>query len=161
MLKRFKQLILNLDDIIGVFSLAGIIIITSANVIGRYVFNSPIIWANEVSLGLFVWFVFIGTSSVMKRSGHISIDYFVRKLPKPLASFVQVVNYLIVYILLIFAFIILGSQLTVNSSLKVTSVLHISYVYIYIVIPISGILCLLALTINLLKELKRKRGADN
>ena len=46
--------------IIGVAILAGIAI-NIANVIGRYFFLEPIIWAEEIMIYIMVWTVFIGS----------------------------------------------------------------------------------------------------
>ena len=45
--------------IIGTMILVGILI-NVANVIGRYLFLEPIIWAEEIMIYIMVWTVFIG-----------------------------------------------------------------------------------------------------
>ena len=44
------------------------------NVVLRYVFLAPISWAEEVSLYLMVWIVFIGGSMAVRTRGHMAID---------------------------------------------------------------------------------------
>jgi C4-dicarboxylate transporter DctQ subunit len=44
------------------------------NVVLRYVFLAPISWAEELSLYLIVWIVFIGSSVAVRTRGHIAID---------------------------------------------------------------------------------------
>jgi C4-dicarboxylate transporter DctQ subunit len=44
------------------------------NVVLRYVFLAPISWAEELSLYLVVWIVFIGSSVAVRTRGHIAID---------------------------------------------------------------------------------------
>jgi C4-dicarboxylate transporter DctQ subunit len=45
-----------------------------ANVVLRYVFRAPIPWAEEVSIYLIVWIVFVGGSVAVRTRGHIAID---------------------------------------------------------------------------------------
>jgi len=45
-----------------------------ANVVLRYVFLAPINWAEELTLYLMVWIVFIGGSVAVRTRGHIAID---------------------------------------------------------------------------------------
>ncbi|MGH2507205.1 MAG: TRAP transporter small permease [Ktedonobacteraceae bacterium] len=45
-----------------------------ANVVGRYLFLAPIGWAEEVSLYLIVWMVFVGGSVAIRTRGHIAMD---------------------------------------------------------------------------------------
>ncbi len=49
-------------------------VITFANVIARYVFNSNILWALEVTVFLFAWLVLLGISYGVKKSLHLGVD---------------------------------------------------------------------------------------
>src|SRR5512136_2191080 len=51
------------------------------NVVLRYVFNSPIQWAEEFSRYAFIWVVFMGAAVCTKRTRHIAIDSLVQVLP--------------------------------------------------------------------------------
>ncbi len=53
-------------------------VITFANVVARYVFNSNVLWALEATVFLFAWLVLIGASYVVKISGHLGVDVVVR-----------------------------------------------------------------------------------
>lgn len=52
-------------------------VITFANVVARYVFNSNILWALETTVFLFAWLVLLGVSHGVKISGHIGVDIIV------------------------------------------------------------------------------------
>jgi C4-dicarboxylate transporter DctQ subunit len=62
--------------ILGVMTL-----ITFANVIARYVFNSNILWALETTVFLFAWLVLVGAAYAVKNNLHIGVDILVRALP--------------------------------------------------------------------------------
>ena len=49
-------------------------IITFANVIARYVFNSNILWALETTVFLFAWLVLLGASYCIKTRSHLGVD---------------------------------------------------------------------------------------
>ncbi len=49
-------------------------VITFANVIARYVFNSNILWALETTVFLFAWLVLIGASYCIKTRTHLGVD---------------------------------------------------------------------------------------
>lgn len=49
-------------------------IITFANVIARYLFNSNILWALEITVFLFAWLVLMGASYGVKKHIHIGVD---------------------------------------------------------------------------------------
>jgi TRAP-type C4-dicarboxylate transport system permease small subunit len=68
--------------IIGVVILAGILI-NGGNVIGRYVYLAPIIWAEEIMIYGMVWTVFIGAVLVTWDSRHLKMDLLSTTLPSP------------------------------------------------------------------------------
>ncbi len=47
---------------------------TFANVIARYLFNSNILWALELTVFLFAWLVLMGASYAVKKHIHIGVD---------------------------------------------------------------------------------------
>ena len=74
------------------------IAINFANVIGRYVFLSPIIWAEEVMIFIMVWCVFIGAILVSWDGRHLKMDLLSTKLKPP---WKQIVNGFAVAVFLI------------------------------------------------------------
>ncbi len=59
-------------------TIAGILglmtVVTFANVIARYVFNTNILWALETTVFLFAWLVLIGASYCVKTRAHLGVD---------------------------------------------------------------------------------------
>lgn len=55
--------------------------INAANVIGRYVFGSPIFWAEEAMVYLTVWGIFVGLVAVTFDNANICMDLFSSRLP--------------------------------------------------------------------------------
>lgn len=56
-------------------------IVTFANVIARYVFNSNILWALETTVFLFAWLVLIGASYCVKTRAHLGVDAVLNIVP--------------------------------------------------------------------------------
>lgn len=141
-----------IDDILSVIALTVISALTIINVIFRFVLNSPIAWAEEVTLGLFVWLVFIGISAAMKRDGHIGVDYFIQKMPRFLRILSKIIGAAAIYFVLIYVFMYLGMELTLQAGSKVTPVLGISYQYIDFAVPLGGFLTAIHFTIKLIRS---------
>ena len=68
--------------IIGSLILIGIAI-NFANVLGRYLFLAPIIWAEEIMIYIMVWMVFVGSVLVTWDGHHLKMDFFSIMLPSP------------------------------------------------------------------------------
>jgi TRAP-type C4-dicarboxylate transport system permease small subunit len=89
--------------IIGSMILIGICI-NFGNVIGRYVFLEPIIWAEEIMIYIMVCTVFIGAILVTYEGQHLKMDVFSVMLPSPfkeIINFIAVVAFLLVCIYVI------------------------------------------------------------
>ncbi|NNK78815.1 MAG: TRAP transporter small permease [Litoreibacter sp.] len=49
-------------------------VLTFANVIARYAFNSNILWALELTVFMFAWLVLLGASYAVKKGAHLGVD---------------------------------------------------------------------------------------
>lgn len=61
--------------------LGSMALLTFANVIARYAFNSNILWALETTVFLFAWLVLLGASYAVKKNAHLGVDLIVELLP--------------------------------------------------------------------------------
>ncbi len=61
--------------------LAGMTLITFANVILRYGFNNGLIWGLEATTFLFAWLVLFGVSYAVKVTAHLGVDVVLNVLP--------------------------------------------------------------------------------
>lgn len=50
-------------------------------VVARYVFNRPYFWSEEITVYTFTWVAFLGAALAMRSNRHVSISYFMAKLP--------------------------------------------------------------------------------
>lgn len=62
-------------EVTGIALFLGLMtIVTFANVVARYVFNSNILWALETTVFLFAWLVLLGASHGVRIHCHIGVD---------------------------------------------------------------------------------------
>ncbi|MFW8637204.1 TRAP transporter small permease [Cribrihabitans pelagius] len=73
-------LINSLEETLIALLLGLMTIITFANVIARFVFNSNILWALELTVFLFAWLVLMGASYAVKAHAHLGVDAIVNML---------------------------------------------------------------------------------
>ena len=59
---------------VGVLCVVAMMVLTTADVIARYVFNSPTMWADEMASYLLIAIVFLGLAQNIRTNGHIRID---------------------------------------------------------------------------------------
>ena len=89
-----KWLDANIERMLTAVLLASIVALITGNVFMRYVLNSSLSWGEELTLWLFVWFVWIAISLAFKRGEHIRItvlaDAFGPKVQKAAGILVSI-----------------------------------------------------------------------
>ncbi len=68
-----------LETVILSLLLGSMVLVTFVNVVLRYVFNSAILWGQELTLVLFAWLVIFGASHCMKASMHLGVDLIIAR----------------------------------------------------------------------------------
>lgn len=71
---RLSRVVDEIEETCIALCLGLMTLITFANVIARYVFNSNILWALELTVFLFAWLVLMGASYAVKKQVHIGVD---------------------------------------------------------------------------------------
>lgn len=66
----------------GILSVAVIGVIIPLQVFCRFVLNAPLMWPEDVGIGLMVWLGFIGSAVLYKRKEHVAVDYFKNYFPR-------------------------------------------------------------------------------
>lgn len=87
-----------LEEVLMTLLLIGITVVMAAQVVARYVFNSPLTWSDELAKYMLVWSCFLSVSYCVKKRISIKIDQFQNMLPERLIPWVKVLRHAIVLI---------------------------------------------------------------
>ena len=124
--KNLSFVLNNLEDLVAAFFISITTILVVINIVLRYVFNSGLVWSEEVATG---WSVFIGAVAVFKHRGHVGVDIIVKRMPQGMQKAIGLITDVILVALngyMSYLSIIYISK----SYTKMTPVLGISSVYI-------------------------------
>ncbi len=80
---------------IFVWLIIPVLLIVLYEVITRYFFNSPGVWAFETSIQLYAFHFMILASYTLLRKNHVNVDIFVMKLSKKSRAIIEIINSLI------------------------------------------------------------------
>ncbi len=145
MKKKLLKIFCSLDLIVGSVLLIVLVALTLWGVFMRYFMQNPLKWTEEVSLGLFVWCIFLGTSVAIRTNMHISISFIVDLFPKKVQRYIDILVIILSYVIFI-ALLILGIQFSKQAMLKITPALRLPYTIIAISMPISAVFMLISHT---------------
>lgn len=88
---RFGQIFNEIEETAIAVCLGLMTLITFANVIARYLFNSNILWALELTVFLFAWLVLMGASYAVKKHIHIGVDVVINMVSKPTRKIMAII----------------------------------------------------------------------
>lgn len=107
-----------------------------AQVISRNIFGISIVWSEELARILFLWIVFLGASYCLRVGGHISIDFFISRLPDYLHFFIVIlINIISGIFMIILSYV--GIDLAIKLSSLQTVALEISSFWLYAAVPVG------------------------
>lgn len=159
---KFFSKMLNLDLVVAGVCFVLLVSLTFLGVFRRYLFNSPILWQEEVQVWLFLWIVFFGGSAAFRSRSHIAIEMVVEMFPKAVQRVLEfVVNGAVLVVLGFLAkySYILVDQFIVRN--KATSVLKIPNALITAAVPVGCALMMLNLVLRMIRDFRSaKTGGD-
>ncbi|WP_127599263.1 TRAP transporter small permease [Nitratireductor alexandrii] len=91
-----KRLLVRIVQWLLMLMLLAITGVMFAQVIWRYLLQSPLVWSEELALLLMVWMTFLGSALMLERREHVAIDQFVEWLPPALNRLAQIVGAVVV-----------------------------------------------------------------
>ena len=102
----FKDIIENISRLskylsyVAGFVLIAMMLLTTADVAGRYLFNSPILGGFEVTEFTMVCLVFCSLAYTQSKKAHVAVDILANLLPPKGQRFIDIINYLISFLIL-------------------------------------------------------------
>ncbi|WP_338883527.1 TRAP transporter small permease [Xenorhabdus sp. TH1] len=140
--------------------LAFLVLCVSWQVISRYVLGTPSTETDELARYLFMWVALIGAAYTTGQHRHLAIDLLIMKLTGVKKS---VINLIIQAAIILFSAIVLlyGGGLLVSSTLEngqITPVLGWKMGYIYLCLPISGILMIFYASVDVISIIQHFSG---
>lgn len=154
----FFKAIHKAEKLILIILMVALTIISFLQVFFRLVVHDPLAWSEEASRYLFVWATFFGAVVVLSKNEHFKIDFVVELFPKKAQKYFIYFSYLCVAI---FSYILIfyGFALQQSASSQLSPALRLNMMWVYSIIPITGVLMLLHLIELIYKDITKKKEA--
>ncbi len=132
------------------------VVITFLQVLMRYVFNSPLTWAEETIGVLMIYFGLIGGSFGIYYGIHISLEIFVEKFMKKWDRQIKILE-VFIYIFFGLIEIIYGIQIMKLTVFQMLPATGFPVRYTYLALPIAGVVMIF---FSLILIMKLGKGGD-
>lgn len=129
-------------------------------VIFRYVLGEALSFSEELARYMFIWSVAMGTALALRTHSHIGVEIFVELLPvrfhKLMAFIASLLSLLFFGLLIGYGFVMVGATMDQESA-----ALLLPMGYVYLAIPISGIVLFVCEIANFLENLRATNASPN
>lgn len=158
MLKKTKNLIAKVLELVITAVLIMLVTLTFVNVITRNLFEHSILWAEELSRALFVWGIFLGISYAVLKSSLMSVTFITDKLKAHNQELLCHIIYWVTGIIFFGVMAVCGAEYSQIGANAISSMLNVRLSVIYSAIPYCGYSSVLFLVINIILYFQEKRG---
>jgi TRAP-type C4-dicarboxylate transport system permease small subunit len=114
-------------------------VLVFANVITRYLFNSSIIWVEELTQFQMIWITYLGAGLALREGRHVAVDTLQDLLPTRFQRYARVLIWTAMFGFLI-ALTVLGFMMSAFTWDQETPVLNVRTGIPYLAIPIGALL---------------------
>lgn len=121
---------------------ASMTVLTTYQVVSRYLFNSPSAVSEVLSRYLFIWLVLIGSAYVFGLREHMAISFMRDRLPHRVRLVLEMVGELAITLFALLVLTIGGYTGMMRQMGQLDSALQIPVGVIYTAIPFSGVMIL-------------------
>lgn len=114
-------------------------------VTSRYILASPSTFTSEVARILLIWLTLLGAAWVVGQRAHLAVDLLIDKLSPAKAMLLQGFIHFIIGAFAVAVLVVGGSNLVYTTLYlgQMTTVLQIPMGYVYVALPLSGVLMLI------------------
>lgn len=154
-----SKLLQRIEMFVGCTCLALLLGLMLFNAAGRYLFDFPVVWSDEMNGFFFVWMGFLSTAYVMGEDNHMRVTGLVDMMPRRVQYILRTLMNVImiaVFVYYIPGFIKLMGRVTFSGLLR------LPLKYVYSILPISFVLMIIHIINNIVndtcKEIAASRG---
>jgi len=124
----------------------------------RFIMNDPSSFTDELARYLLIWLGLLGAGYVTGQKMHLAIDYLLSKTKPNVKSKLEYVINISIFLFALFVMVIGGVNL-VSLTLyleQISAALQIQLGYIYIVLPVSGLLIMFYTGVFISEQYKKQ-----
>ena len=149
-MEKFRNILNKTLNLLAGLSMAVMVILTTYQVIARYIFNSPSTWSEELVGYLFGWSTMFGATIVSGERGHMNIPILVDRMNPTMRKAFHIIWEVVAFIFSAAILVFGGFQVSNLAMGQQTSSLGVAVGVFYWVMPICGVVILLYSVMNII-----------
>ena len=148
-MEKLRKALNGVLNVLAGGSMAVMVILTTYQVVARYIFNSPSTWSEELVGYLFGWSTLFGATIVSGERGHMNIPILVDRMNPPLRKAFHILWEVVAFVFSAAILVFGGIQVSNLAMGQQTSSLGVAVGVFYWAMPICGVVILLYSVLNI------------
>ena len=144
-----SKLLQRIEMFVGCTCLALLLGLMLFNAAGRYLFDFPVVWSDEMNGFFFVWMGFLSTAYVMGEDNHMRVTGLVDMMPRRVKYVLRTIMNVIM--IAVFAYYIPGF-IKLIGRVTFSGLLRLPLKYVYSILPICFVLMIIHIINNIVND---------
>ena len=144
-----SKLLQRIEMFVGCTCLALLLGLMLFNAAGRYLFDFPVVWSDEMNGFFFVWMGFLSTAYVMGEDNHMRVTGLVDMMPRRAKYVLRTIMNVIM--IAVFAYYIPGF-IKLMGRVTYSGLLRLPLKYVYSILPICFVLMIIHIINNIVND---------
>ena len=149
-MEKLRKALNGVLNVLAGGSMAVMVILTTYQVIVRYIFNSPSTWSEELVGYLFGWSTLFGATIVSGERGHMNIPILIDRFNPPLRKAFHIFGEVIAFVFSATILVFGGWQVSNLAMGQQTSSLGVAVGVFYWIMPLCGVVIALYSILNII-----------
>lgn len=155
-MNKLRKCVNQVLEILAGGSLLAMVILTSWQVITRYLLKNPSTWSEELVSYLFAFASLFGAAIVSGERNHMNIPILIERMGHKMQVAFGILGELVAALFSLSILIYGGFKISILAMGQMTSSLHIPIGVFYVVLPVTGVLILLYSVLNIIEIVQGK-----
>ena len=157
----FKNILDKCIEKFIVIILTIMVIVALWQVASRYVFNSPSTISEELLRYCLIWLAMLGSAYMFGLREHMSMTFLVEKFDENVRCKLSILSEVVIIIFSAAVLVYGGVNITLLTMNQISAALGIPMGYIYMVLPLSGVLMIFYGINNILNIVKQRDTVES
>ena len=154
-MSTFKNMMTKCLEIVCSVLFAFITCVGTYQIVVRYVFNKPSTVSEELLTYSFTWLALLAAALVFGKKDHMRMSFIADKFKGKKAVSIGIVSELLVMLFAALVLVYGGISITKLTTTQITASLGVNMSYIYMILPICGVIIVVYSIINIAEYIKK------
>lgn len=156
-MKKFDTILTNVMRFLMAIAMLSLVVGGFWQIFTRWILNNPSTFTEEFMRYMLIWASMLGAAYCFYKDKHLTLDLFTRNAKGTVAVILNVFIEACIMFFVIYVFIYGGFRMAMGAT-NASSVLHLPFKFLYMILPISGVFIVIGRVLKYLMMYEESKG---